>query len=250
MLTIQPNFSQHRIQARPSFGSDDDAATYTDNPYGYSDDLLTDGFVREEGNDVADFDDDYNQKKSDLIDVRDGINATMENIKELEKEVQLPDWLKGGIGIMFTLGAAAVTGISTKFGFSKTSEYLGDLSRKPAIKKASGNIKESMGKLGKAVGRCIDTVKDSKIYKSIAGKVNKFTERFGKTSLGKKVKAFSDRMAKNPIVVKIKNFFAGAKKVDGAKIVDRTGDVLGTATGVSTAAVGVVNPEQKTKVEG
>lgn len=247
MLTVQPNFSQKRMYSAQLFGNSN---PYKDSYYNEDElsvldyDYESDSYERE-----SDFSGESDKEK-DLLDMKNGINKTIENIKGLEEEVNLPGWAKNGVGLLYTLGAAAVAGIGTKFGFTKTSEYLGELSNKNTIKKATSNIRNSLKKLGKSIMHGIDTLKNTSLYKSISNKFSEMSKSFGKTSFGKKLNKFADSISKNKFVVKVKNAFKNIKNVNSAKIVDGTGDVLGAATGVSTAAVGVIDPEQKEKLEG
>lgn len=248
MLTIQPNFtkSMHSVTSfghtNPNYTDDLDDAYETDL---LSEDAENDEFVSRED---SVNDDEPSEKEKTLAGMRNDINETMSNIKDIEQE--LPPALRKGIGWMFTLGAAAVAGISTKFGVSETSKAIGKLSKKESVKAATSNLKGSLTKLGKSIGKCFDAIKNTKVVKSLSDKFGKAVEKFNKTKFGKKISAFFEKLTNNKFANKIKGIFGAAKKVDGKKVVDRTGDVIGAATGVSTAAVGIVDPEQKAKVEG
>ena len=247
MLTIQPNFYQKSMHSIPVFGHRNQSESYY---YADESDML-DTVPEEDILDLgADGDDRITSKNEDLKDFRDGVNQTIANIKGLEEEFNLPDWVKEPMGVLYTLGAALVAGIGTKFGFSKTSEYLGELANKNSIKKASKNVKGSLKKLGAAFGKCIDTVKNTSFYKAVDKKMTKLSDSFKKTALGKGLKSLQDKVSKNSLVIKTKEFFARMRNINSSKVVDRTGDVIGTATGVSTAAVGVIDPEKKERLEG
>lgn len=75
-------------------------------------------------------------------------------------------------------------------------------------------------------------------------------DKFMATAVGKKLVKGYDYIADSKLAKTVKGWFAKAKDIKGQQVVDRTGDVLGTATGVSTAAVGVIDPEKKAQVEG
>ena len=246
MLTIQPNLSQKRMHSLPGFGNN-----YQRPDFSTVDDTdLFDETIEDDSFGYRDQDSRIAEKNADLEEIKDGVNKTIANIKGLEEEIPLPNWAKQSMGVLYTLGAALVAGIGTKFGFSKTSEYLGELANKQSIKKASGNIKGSLKNLGKAFGRCIDSIKNTPLFKAADKKFTNLSNKFNATSLGKGIKSLSDKFSKNSFVVKTKEFFSRITHMSGKKVVDRTGDVIGTATGVSTAAVGVIDPEKKERLEG
>lgn len=232
MLAIQPNLRTNGMQTKASFGNgymSEDVDFERDNSG-----LKDDEFVA--------------KKDNDLAAVKDEISEAMDNLKELQEE--LPPVAKKVMGGLFTLGAAAVAGISTKFGVSETSKMVKGISKKESVKAATANLKSSVGKVTDAVGNFFDTVKKSDLYKNISAKISTLVDKFEKTKFGQKTVELFNKVAKSSFVKKIKDLFASTKNIKTDKVVDRTGDVLGAATGISTAAVSIINPEQKEEVEG
>lgn len=237
MLTIQPNLTVNRTHSMTSFGH---------------------------SNPVKDLDDDYNnypaaiydepeddyvtEKENDLESVKNDINQAMADLKDVQND--LPPAAKRIMGGLFTLGAAAVAGISTKFGFSETSKVFNNLAHKPSVKNFSGNVKNSISGIGKAIKNWFIALKETRVGKYIVQKSATMADKFMATAVGKKLVKGYDYIADSKFVKTVKGWFAKAKDIKGQQVVDRTGDVLGTATGVSTAAVGVIDPEKKAQVEG
>lgn len=226
MLAIQPNFRTNGMQHGASFGNK--------KPVDYDDFDETDLELQEDSF--------VSQKDNDLSAVKDEITGAMSNLKEIQEE--LPPAAKKAMSGLFTLGAAAVAGISTKFGVSETSKLVKGISQKDSVKAATKNLKTSVGKLGKAIAGLFETVKKSDLYQKVSTKASELFEKFAATPFGKKAIELFNNVADSKFVKKVKDIFALTKKVNGDKVVDRTGDVLGAATGISTAAVGIINPEQ------
>lgn len=233
MLTIQPNFSYHKANAMTSFGHTAVSPQFT------PDDL--------EDFDFQDLSDSYefesnSEKDKELKSIKQNIKDTVSNLQDIEDV--LPDGMKNvrkGINILYTLGGACLTGISMKFGFAETSRQLAKVGQTTVVKNAKGNIASLAHKLSDNCGKLFEKVKNTKFMKKISEIISQAVEKFKNKKIGQKIMAAVEKMENSKFAAKIKSWFGSAKKVDSQKIVDRTGDVLGAATGVSTAAVGFTN---------
>lgn len=249
MLTIQSNFSKP-VRSATTFGLSDSNRNYSEIE-DLDNDYLSTGLDNEPENDeFVSRDDNHPDKDETLADFKENVNQAVNDLKDIEQELPLPPAAKKVLGGLCTLGAAAVTGISMKFGVSESGRVLGKLSQKQSVKAVKSSVSGSLSKLGKAIKNCFNTIKNTSFVKTISSKVSKAADKFKATGFGKKITKFFDKLTDNKFANKVKGLFKSVKKVDGKNVVDRTGDVLGTATGVSTAAVGFIEPDKNAKVEG
>lgn len=276
MLTIQPNFSQ-RLHSAQSFGQKGELVVsekkpkiiYIEDRHSVND--RRGPFMDEYDVVDADFEeitDEYNgsknivQVKNDnkqtavvlsknpekeetvdsLDEIKENINSTMDNLKEVQKE--LPPAAQKAMNGFFTLGAAAVSGISVKYGFTETNKILGKLFKKPAMEKFKKNFIKPFKAAWKAVkGFAVKQYKNFKASKLFAN-MGKQMEKFKATKFGKKLTGLYDKIAKSKTVQETKTFFNKIREVKPEQMKNATGDVLGVATGVSTAVAANLDPDK------
>lgn len=275
MLTIQPNFSQ-RSHSAQSFGHKGELVVsdkkpriyYIEDKHRPSERIL---FADEYDVVDADFEeitDEYDgpkdivpvkndnkqtsvalrrnsekdDKTSDLDEIKENITSTMDNLKEVQKE--LPPAAQKAMNGFFTLGAAAVSGISVKYGFTETNKILGKLFKKPSMQKFKTNFVKPFKTAWKAVkGFVTKQYKNFKASKLFAN-MGKQMEKFKATKFGKKLTGLYDRIAKSKTVQESKTFFNKVRDIKPEQVKNATGDVLGVATGVSTAVAANLDPEK------
>lgn len=264
MLTIQPNFSQ-RMRSAQSFGqkgelviSDkkpriyyvEDKHIVSDRRSPFADDYdVVDADFEEITDDdskstaiVLSSKSENHDKSNDLDEIKNNINSTMDNLKEVQKE--LPPVAQKAMNGFFTLGAAAVSGISVKYGFTETNKILGKLFKKPAMEKFKTNFVKPFKAAWKAVrGFVVKQYKNFKGSKMYAN-IGKQMENFKATKFGKKLVSLYDKIAKSKTVQETKTFFNKVRDVKPEQMKNATGDVLGVATGVSTAVAANLDPDK------
>lgn len=183
-----------------------------------------------------------NAKEDDLNEIKDNINATMDNLKEVQKE--LPPAAQKAMGGLFTLGAAAVSGISVKYGFSETNKILGKLFKKPSMKKFGENFVKPFKTAWKGIKSFVkDQYKNFKNTEFFKGMKKSF-EKFKKTNFGKKLVKLYEKIAKSKPVEETKEFVEKVRGVKSEQVTNAAGDVLGVATGVSTGVVAAIEPDK------
>lgn len=270
MLTIQPNFSQ-RIHSGQAFGSQsaiilvpkennipsiEDKKLMAKSSRRYEDEFERD-IVDVDYEEV--FGDENpaettalavipkeNQKDThhdtDLNDIKNNINATMDNLKDVQKE--LPAGAQKIMNGFFTVGAAAVSGISVKYGFNETNKILGKLFNKPSMKKFGENFVKPFKALWKGIKTFFkDEYKNFKTT-DLFKNMKKSFENFKKTSFGKKLVKLYEKFVKSGPVQETKDFINKVRDVKPSQVKEATGDVLGLATGVSTGIAANLEPEK------
>ena len=271
MLTIQPNFSK-RIQSSQPFGSQTavmiiprkeampseiDMDYEIIGPSRKNSDEFEREVVDAEFEEITDEDAPQkttalairkkdapgnSDKEEDLNDIKDNINATMDNLKEVQNE--LPPAAQKAMGGLFTLGAAAVSGISVKYGFTETNKLLGKLFQKPSMKKFGENFVKPFKAAWKGVKTFFkdqySKFKTTDLFKNM----KKSFENFKKTKFGKKVVNLYERFVKSKPVQETKEFVDKVRGVKSEQVTNAAGDVLGVATGVSTGVAATIEPDK------
>ena len=183
-----------------------------------------------------------NAQEDNLNDIKNNINATMDNLKEVQKE--LPPAAQKVMGGLFTLGAAAVSGISVKYGFTETNKLLGKLFQKPSMKKFGENFVKPFKAAWKGVKTFFkdqySKFKTTDLFKNM----KKSFENFKKTKFGKKVVNLYERFVKSKPVQETKEFVDKVRGVKSEQVTNAAGDVLGVATGVSTGVAATIEPDK------
>lgn len=269
MLTIQPNFSQ-RIHSGQAFGSQsaiilvqkesimpsvEDKKTMAKSSRRYEDEFEREIVdvdyeeVFDEENPagttalaVIPKEDQKEDHDTNLNDIKNNINATMDNLKDVQKE--LPAGAQKLMNGFFTVGAAAVSGISVKYGFNETNKILGKLFNKPSMKKFGENFVKPFKALWKGVKTFFkDEYKNFKTT-DLFKNMKKSFENFKKTGFGKKLVKLYEKFVKSGPVQETKDFINKVRDVKPAQVKEATGDVLGLATGVSTGIAANLEPEK------
>lgn len=275
MLTIQPNFSQ-RSHSAQSFGHKGELVVSDKKPRIYyieDNHRLSEKIPFADEYDVVDADfeeitDEYDGPKdivpvkndnkkaavvlsrnaekedsiNDLDEIKENITSTMDNLKEVQKE--LPPAAQKAMNGFFTLGAAAVSGISVKYGFTETNKILGKLFKKPSMQKFKTNFVKPFKTAWKAVKGFVAKHYDNFLGSKFYFKMVKSLEKFRNTKLGKKIVSIYDKIAKSKTVQETKTFINKVRDVKPEQVKNATGDVLGVATGVSTAVAANLDPEK------
>ncbi len=269
MLTVQPNFSQ-RIHSGQAFGSQsaiilvpkesnmpsvEDKKTLAKSSRRYEDEFERE-IVDVDYEEVFDEEnpagttalavipkkDPKDEYDTNLNDIKNNINATMDNLKDVQKE--LPAGAQKLMNGFFTVGAAAVSGISVKYGFNETNKILGKLFNKPSMKKFGENFVKPFKALWKGIKTFFkDEYKNFKTT-DLFKNMKKSFENFKKTGFGKKLVKLYEKFVKSGPVQETKDFINKVRDVKPAQVKEATGDVLGLATGVSTGIAANLEPEK------
>ena len=191
---------------------------------------------------VVDREERVNKNDEDLNDIKNNINATMNNLKDVQKE--LPAGAQKAMNGLFTLGAAAVSGISVKYGFTETNKILGKLFKKPAMKKFGENFVKPFKAGWKAVKGFFKTQYKKFKTTGMYDTITKSFEKFKTTKFGKKLVNMYEKFSKSKPVQETKVFIAKVRDIKPDKVQEATGDILGVATGISAGVAANLEPDK------